>query len=152
MTLWFMKRKWRFKGIKRLAFLPKVIKLLQKNQYFNYGFSKPERSPLPTTAPSSVEVVIQLRPQMPLPFLFMKVGNEMAGGVWPGRAGQIQLAGRCWKTPSGQSSLFQMALNFRPCARDGKLPLPSLFGKHMHILGAMLLRSGGGAASGKIPS
>lgn len=76
---------------------------------------------------------------------------------WPVRPGQgeqgsSKLARRCWKTPSGQSSLFQMVLNFRPCARDGKLPLPSLFGKHMHILGAMMVSSGGGAASGKIPS
>lgn len=88
-----MKRKWRFKGIKRLAVLPKAIKLLRKNQYFNYGFSKPERSPLPTVAPSSVQVVIQLRPQFSFPVLFMKVGNKMAGRVWPGRAGQLQ-AGR----------------------------------------------------------
>lgn len=76
---------------------------------------------------------------------------------WPVGSGQskqdsFKLARRCWKTPSGQSSLFQMALNFRPGARDGKLPLPSLFGKHTHILGAMMLRGGGGAASGKIPS
>ena len=41
-------------------------------------------------------------------------------------------------------------LNFQASARGGKLLLPSLSGKHANFLGA-LLRSGGWAASGKIP-
>jgi hypothetical protein len=76
-----MKRKWRFKGIKRLTFLPKVIKLLQKNQYFNYGLSKPERSPLPTAV-----LGYSAQTSGPPPLLVHKVwkqDGEMAGGVWP---------------------------------------------------------------------
>lgn len=137
--------------IKGLAFLPKVIKLPRKNQYFNYGLSEPERSSLPTAAPASVATFVQLRPQISSPSC--SLGKEVARGLWPEQAGQLQAGQqRCWKTPSGQSSSFRMALNFRPRARDGKLPLLSLFGKHMHILGAMMFGSGGGAASGKIPS
>jgi len=135
--------------IKGLAFLPKVIKLPRKNQYFNYGLSEPERSSLPTAAPASVVTFVQLRPQIPSPSC--SLGKEVAGGSGQSEQGSFRLAERCWKTPSGQSSSFRMALNFRPRARDGKLPLLSLFGKHMHILGAMMFGSGGGAASGKIP-
>lgn len=77
--------------IKGLAFLPKVIKLPRKNQYFNYGLSEPERSSLPTAAPASVATFVQLRPQIPSPSC--SLGKEVARGLWPEQAGQLQ-AGR----------------------------------------------------------
>lgn len=55
-----------------------------------------------------------------------------------GERDSSRLARVMLETPSGHSSLFQMALNFPAFAKGGKFLLPSLFGKHSDILGAMI--------------
>lgn len=62
-----------------------------------------------------------------------------------------RLAGRMLENTFRAEFFVPGSLNRPASARGGKVLLSSLFGKHTNVLGAMMLRSGGWVASGKIP-
>lgn len=68
-----------------------------------------------------------------------------------GEWGSSRLAGRMLENTFGAEFFVPNALNCLASARGGKVLLSSLFGKRTNVLGAMMLRSGGRVASGKIP-